>query len=115
MGAVRGGFPPHRRLFARAVLFLEFGNQRCEIGLVLQNIFQHAFQIFRTVSLGKQVAKLVAGRAGFICNTCAATAHRIMSEPGSDPSSSGAWSSRLFARIKRVLRHRGSWDLLSAG
>lgn len=62
-----------------------------------------------------QVAKLVAGRAGFICNTCAATAHRIMSEPSSDPSSSGAWSSRLFARIKRVLRHRGSWDLLSAG
>ena len=62
-----------------------------------------------------QVAKLVAGRAGYICNTCAATAHRIISEPGSDPASSDNWSSRLFARIKRLLRHRGSWDLSSAG
>jgi hypothetical protein len=51
-----------------------------------------------------QVAKLVAGRRGYICDVCAAEAHRIMSEPDSGaavPPSPQAIS--LGARIKRWL------------
>ena len=49
-----------------------------------------------------QVAKLVAGRRGYICDVCAAEAHRIMSE--SDPTAAGPPpQSRSLARVKRLL------------
>ena len=57
-----------------------------------------------------QVAKLVAGSRGYICDVCAAEAHRIMSE--SDPTAAGPApppSRSLAVRIKRLLRR------LSAG
>jgi ATP-dependent Clp protease ATP-binding subunit ClpX len=51
-----------------------------------------------------QVAKLVAGRRGYICDVCAAEAHRIMSEW--DPGAAGPaapQSTSLGATIKRLL------------
>ena len=51
-----------------------------------------------------QVAKLVAGRRGYICDICAAEAHRIMSEwepPAAEPTA--PQSPPLGARIKRLL------------
>jgi ATP-dependent Clp protease ATP-binding subunit ClpX len=51
-----------------------------------------------------QVAKLVAGHRGYICDVCAAEAHRIMSEW--DPGVAGPTapqSTSLGARIKRLL------------
>jgi hypothetical protein len=68
-----------------------------------------------------QVAKLVAGRRGYICDVCAAEAHRIMSE--SDPAaggpapqqsqSLGTWVKRLFSRFEiwpRALQREPSWS-----
>ena len=55
-----------------------------------------------------QVAKLVAGRRGYICDACAAEAHRIMSEwdptaPTPPQSSSiGARITRWFGRLTSV-------------
>lgn len=53
----------------------------------------------------EQVAKLVAGRRGYICDVCAAEAHRIMSEwdssaptPPQTPSI-GARIGRLWSRL----------------
>ncbi|HET7607709.1 MAG TPA: ClpX C4-type zinc finger protein [Gammaproteobacteria bacterium] len=52
-----------------------------------------------------QVAKLVAGRRGYICDVCAAEAHRIMSEWDSAaplppaPPSIGARIRRLLSRL----------------
>jgi ATP-dependent protease Clp ATPase subunit len=51
-----------------------------------------------------QVAKLVAGHRGYICDVCAAEAHRIMSE-GDDPAQ-GTTRRRapsLVVRIRRLL------------
>jgi hypothetical protein len=56
-----------------------------------------------------QVAKLVAGRRGYICDVCAAEAHRIMSE--SDPTAAAPSRPQLpslGARLERLLsRLRG--------
>ena len=50
-----------------------------------------------------QVAKLVAGRRGYICDVCAAEAHRIMSEW--DPTSPAPLQSpSISARIRRLLK-----------
>ena len=54
-----------------------------------------------------QVSKLVAGRRGYICDSCAAEAHRIMSSDdassGSQPDhSKGIWS-RVGTQLKRWL------------
>ena len=55
-----------------------------------------------------QVAKLVAGRRGYICDVCAAEAHRIMSEwdpmapSPPQPSSIGARITRLLSRLTSV-------------
>jgi ATP-dependent protease Clp ATPase subunit len=51
-----------------------------------------------------QVAKLVAGYRGYICEVCAAEAHRIMSE-GDDPAQATTRprASSLGFRIKRLL------------
>ena len=49
------------------------------------------------------VAKLVAGRRGYICDVCAAEAHRIMSEW--DPTSPAPLQSpSISARIRRLLK-----------
>ena len=51
-----------------------------------------------------QVTKLVQGRRGYICESCAAEAHRIMS---SDDASSGprpGQSSGIWARVGTQLR-----------
>ena len=49
-----------------------------------------------------QVAKLVAGRRGYICDVCAAEAHRIMSE--SDPTApTPSQAPSIGARIRRLL------------
>ena len=50
-----------------------------------------------------QVAKLVAGRRGYICDVCAAEAHRIMS--GWDDSAAPEERHRpsIRARLKRLL------------
>ena len=55
--------------------------------------------------IARQVAKLVAGRRGYICDVCAAEAHRIMSEWDSAaplppaPPSIGARIRRLLSRL----------------
>lgn len=60
-----------------------------------------------------QVAKLVAGGKGHICNTCAAEAHRIMSGAAA-PTGSGPLA-RLFARLKRWRwPHGQTFDALSS-
>jgi len=49
-----------------------------------------------------QVAKLVAGWRGYICDVCAAEAHRIMSECNPDAAGPAARQfSSLGERIKR--------------
>ena len=51
-----------------------------------------------------QVAKLVAGRRGYICDVCAAEAHRIMSD--SDPAAAARTeqqSPSIRARLRRLL------------
>lgn len=49
-----------------------------------------------------QVAKLVAGRRGYICDVCAAEAHRIMSEW--DPTApTPPQSPSIAARLRRLL------------
>ena len=49
-----------------------------------------------------QVAKLVAGRRGYICDVCAAEAHRIMSEW--DPTTPSPPQAPSFgSRMKRLL------------
>ena len=54
-----------------------------------------------------QVAKLVAGRRGYICDVCAAEAHRIMSEW--DPTApTPPQSPSITARIRRLLRRMTS-------
>jgi ATP-dependent Clp protease ATP-binding subunit ClpX len=64
-----------------------------------------------------QVSKLVAGRRGYICDVCAAEAHRIMSEwdptapPAPQPKSLGARIKRLLSRLshastRTLLLHR---------
>jgi ATP-dependent protease Clp ATPase subunit len=51
-----------------------------------------------------EVAKLVAGRRGYICDVCAAEAHRIMSEWDSSAAGPPApQSPSLGVRIKRLL------------
>lgn len=51
-----------------------------------------------------QVTKLVAGWRGYICDVCAAEAHRIMSEPGATGSGlAPPRSPSLRARMKRLL------------
>jgi ATP-dependent Clp protease ATP-binding subunit ClpX len=63
-----------------------------------------------------QVPKLVAGAKGYICNLCAAEAHRIMSDPNLDRTPPVepiqkrlSWS----ARIKRLLVSGQRYDPLS--
>ena len=51
-----------------------------------------------------QVAKLVAGYRGHICDVCAAEAHRIMSEPdATGPRIAPPQSPSLGVRVKRLL------------
>ena len=51
-----------------------------------------------------QVAKLVAGHRGYICDVCAAEAHRIMTEPdATGPGQPPPQSPSLRARVKRLL------------
>jgi hypothetical protein len=51
-----------------------------------------------------QVAKLVAGHRGYICDVCAAEAHRIMTEPDAPgPGLAPPQSPSLGVRIKRLL------------
>jgi ATP-dependent protease Clp ATPase subunit len=61
-----------------------------------------------------QVSKLVAGGRGYICNTCAAEAHRIMSDSGPAKSASTApprgLASRLVARLKRLWTYGQTFD-----
>lgn len=50
-----------------------------------------------------QVKKLVAGSRGYICDVCAAEAHRIMSAQTSGPSAataSGTYFSHVLTRIR---------------
>jgi hypothetical protein len=57
------------------------------------------------------VAKLVAGHRGYICDVCAAEAHRIMSEPdptARDPAPPPSQSLSLGARINRLLTRLSS-------
>lgn len=54
-----------------------------------------------------QVAKLVAGRRGYICDVCAAEAHRIMSEWGT-AAPTPPQSPSIGARIKRLLSRLSS-------
>jgi ATP-dependent protease Clp ATPase subunit len=63
-----------------------------------------------------QVAKLVAGRKGYICNACAAEAHRIMSRSDPDPSAPRTSNvlSRIVARIKRLWKPGQMFDPLTA-
>jgi ATP-dependent protease Clp ATPase subunit len=50
------------------------------------------------------VAKLVAGRRGYICDLCAAEAHRIMSErDGAAAGPTRPQSRSLGIRIRRLL------------
>jgi ClpX C4-type zinc finger protein len=54
-----------------------------------------------------QVAKLVAGRRGYICDVCAAEAHRIMSEW--DPTApTPPQAPSIGARIRRLLSRLSS-------
>jgi ATP-dependent protease Clp ATPase subunit len=50
-----------------------------------------------------QVAKLVAGRRGYICDVCAAEAHRIMSEWDSTASSNVRQAPSIRTRMRRLL------------
>ena len=51
-----------------------------------------------------QVAKLVAGWRGYICDVCAAEAHRIMTEPdAAGPGVPPPLSPSLRARVRRLL------------
>lgn len=50
-----------------------------------------------------QVAKLVAGRRGYICDVCAAEAHRIMSQWDPTAGPIAPQSPSLGASIKRLL------------
>jgi ATP-dependent protease Clp ATPase subunit len=50
-----------------------------------------------------QVTKLVAGHRGYICDVCAAEAHRIMSQPNAtEPTPSTPQSRLLRVRILRL-------------
>ena len=57
-----------------------------------------------------QVAKLVAGRRGYICDVCAAEAHRIMSDwDHSAAAPTERESPSIGARLRRLLgRHSRS-------
>lgn len=56
-----------------------------------------------------QVAKLVAGRRAYICDACAATALRLMSDSGSAPTAAEISRPGPIARIMKRLRDlRGS-------
>jgi ATP-dependent protease Clp ATPase subunit len=60
-----------------------------------------------------QVAKLVAGRKGYICDACAAEAHRIMAGTDAGPSAprtSDALSSRIVARLERLWKAGQTFD-----
>ena len=51
-----------------------------------------------------QVAKLVAGRRGYICDVCAAEAHRIMSDSDSaDAAPREQQAPSIRARVRRWL------------
>ena len=56
---------PSRRCvqFAESLVVaaMEFTDQFLQVGLVLQDVFEHVFEIFGAVCLAHQVAKLVAG------------------------------------------------------
>lgn len=61
-----------------------------------------------------QVSKLVAGRRGYICDACAAEAHRIMSSDdassGSQPNKSTSIWARVGARLRRWLAPGQTFD-----
>lgn len=63
-----------------------------------------------------QVAKLVAGRRGYICDICAAEAHRIMSEWDSTtpPPRAPSFGSRIRRLLRRVLGVGSSTRVLGA-
>jgi ATP-dependent protease Clp ATPase subunit len=68
----------------------------------------------------KQVAKLVAGARGYICDVCAAEAHRIMStsgpvQPTPPPAPARLVRARVSRWIKRVLSHSRTFDPVMAG
>jgi ATP-dependent protease Clp ATPase subunit len=51
-----------------------------------------------------QVAKLVAGRRGYICDVCAAEAHRIMSDRDCTPAAPAQRQApSIRMRIRRLL------------
>jgi len=63
-----------------------------------------------------QVSKLVAGAKGYICDLCAAEAHRIMSDPNLDRTPSAEpIEKRLswLSRVKRLLVSGQGFDPLS--
>ena len=57
-----------------------------------------------------EVAKLAAGPKVFICDVCAAEAHRIMSDPSiGAPSVSSHAASSVWSRVGAWLRGPRSW------
>jgi hypothetical protein len=67
-----------------------------------------------------QVAKLVAGARGYICDVCAAEAHRIMStsgpvQPAPAPPESTPLRSRLVGWFRRGLRQSRTVDPMLVG
>jgi ClpX C4-type zinc finger len=57
-----------------------------------------------------EVAKLAAGPKVFICDVCAADAHRIMSDPSIGvPSAPSHAASSIWSRVGAWLKSPGSW------
>jgi ATP-dependent protease Clp ATPase subunit len=65
-----------------------------------------------------QVSKLVEGRRGYICDACAAEAHRIMSaddtSPGSPPAKSQSVRARVGTQLRRWLPRGLSFDPIAS-
>lgn len=65
-----------------------------------------------------QVSRLVAGRKGYICSSCAAEAHRIMSDSQTEPTSVAASMKNplsCFSRVRRLFSHGQTFDPMCAG
>jgi ATP-dependent Clp protease ATP-binding subunit ClpX len=61
------------------------------------------------------VAKLAAGPKVFICDVCAAEAHRIMSESGAEPAPAGSRATpNTWARLRAWLEGFGPLRRLMA-
>lgn len=65
-------------------------------------------------SAAAQVSKLVACHSGYICDSCAAEAHRIMSDSSSDQSVRSATPGKLWTwvatRVRRLWRYGQTFD-----